>query len=334
MSIKITGIGVVGAFGSSLEEMVQSVARAESRPELLSWHEKHQMEVFKAKTARIAEFFPKNLLRRTDHFSRMALLATSLVLEKKGKKEKWSGDDTGIIVATGYGSIGSTCRFKDSVFASEDKGPSPLLFSRSVHNQAASHLAILLGITGPNLTVSQHYLSFHSAIQTACLWLAEHKVKRVLVGGVDEFDTVLAYSRKRFINNNLGNCSDPALQDHQSIPGEGASFFLLEQGGSPKGPMLDIPRIGRTTGSNFKLPENRGTTIYYDCSRTSPPIIQEKSRQLDPRSFYGEFPTAAALDLAFALAITPVGQSISCIQMTGEKCYGIIQATATQPMII
>ncbi|WP_457576421.1 beta-ketoacyl synthase N-terminal-like domain-containing protein [Desulfomarina sp.] len=328
MSWKISGIGVTGAFGSSLKEMTEAVSRAERKPDLLSWDDKHHMEVFKAKTAEIAKFFPKNLLRRTDHFSKMALLASSLAFEKCENREEWSGDDTGIIVATGYGSIGSTCRFKDSVFASNDKGPSPLLFSRSVHNQAASHLAILLGITGPNLTISQHYLSFHSAMQTACLWLMEQKVKRVLVGGIDEFDPVLAYSRKRFIQKKPADCSDPALQDYRSIPGEGAGFFLLEQGGGKKGSILEIPRIDRTSGNNFVFPKNQGTTVCYDCSRTTPSCIKKKSRQADPRRFYGEFPTAAALDLAFAMATTPGGQEISCIQMTGERRYGIIQARA------
>ncbi len=357
MSCKITGIGVVGAFGTSLKEMVESVTQAESRPELLSWHEKHHMPVFKAKTGGIAEFFPKNLLRRTDHFSKMALLAASLAIQKYEEREKCSGDDTGIIVATGYGSIASTCRFKDSVFASEDKGPSPLLFSRSVHNQAASHLAILLSITGPNLTVSQHYLSFHSAIQTACLWLAERRVKRVLVGGIDEFDTILAYSRKRFIKNNMGKYADPALQDHNSIPGEGAGFFLLEENKRKKGSTLKMPVIGRVTQKSFERKEKLGKTICYDYSRSEavmdkpawldPMARKQQSnvdptaatrfsdkqdRQTDPRRFYGEFPTAAALDLAFALATTPTGQSVSCIQITREKCYGVIQTTATQPI--
>ena len=325
MSCIITGIGVVTTLGSNMKEITGLITHGENRPDHPHLQKNGQAELFKAKTDKITDFFPKKLLRRTDHFSKMALLAASLAIEDSGESRKnWSGDETGIIIATGYGSINSTCLFKDSIFASSDKGPSPLLFSRSVHNQAASHLAILLGITGPNLTVSQHYLSFHCAMQTAFLWLTEKRVRRVIVGGVDEYNDVLAYCRKRFLQTDIKKTADPSLQDNTCIPGEGAGFFLLEESDTKKGPVLDMVVIGRKTDKLSADTRKQRKTVCYDCSRPSSVMSEKDTGNRDPRRFYGEFPTAAALDLAYALCSAPGGQDISSIQITGGQNYGII----------
>ena len=326
MSRILTGIGTVTALGSRIKEITGAINHGEKLPGYLPLRENGQAESFKAKTDQLTDFFPKKLLRRTDHFSKMALLAASLAIEDSGEnKTTWSGDKTGLIIATGYGGIHSTCRFKDSIFASHDKGPSPLLFSKSVHNQAASHLAILLGITGPNLTISQHYLSFHCAMQTAFLWLAEKRVERVIVGGVDEYDEVLAYCRKRFLQTDMEKSADPALQNNTCIPGEGAGFFLLEESEIKRGPIVDMVLIGRKPVNLPSYTHRQRQIICYDCSRpSSSKDTATGSGDIDPRRFYGEFPTAAALDLAFALHSTPSGRDISSIQITGEQNYGII----------
>jgi hypothetical protein len=161
-------------------------------------------------------------------------------------------------------------------------------------------------------------------MQTAFLWLSEERVRRVIVGGVDEYDDVLAYSRKRFLQINMEKLADPALQDSTGTPGEGAGFFLLEKSGEKKGMVLDRPFIGKQTDKLSAEPRKQKKTVCYDCSRPSSIMNGKDTGIINPRHFYGEFPTAAALDLAFALCSVPSGEDISCIQITGEQRFGII----------
>lgn len=289
-----------------------------------------EIECFKADHQPLVNFLPKNRLRRTDHFSQLSLLATFLALKNCNlTPDDIAGDETGIIIATGYGATGSTCSFKDSIFESGDIGPSPIMFTKSVHNQASSHLAIQLGITGPNLTISQHYLSFHAALQTACIWLEENRVKRIIVGGVDEFGDILGYSRHRFLHVQCQENDCPALQNKNNIPGEGAGFFIVEKRAHRGAPTIELPIIGKRDKNDLYQHFAADRTIYYDNTNVTTPAESCSKNNLsqseNPRRLYGEFPTAPAIDFGYAIATATKGQSISCTQITSENHFGTIK---------
>jgi 3-oxoacyl-[acyl-carrier-protein] synthase II len=72
-----------------------------------------------------------------------------------------------------------------------DACASPTLFSNSVHNAAAGHISIMLGLDGPCLTVSQFEMSGPSGLLSAIQWLKEERVEQVLLGAVEEYCDVL-----------------------------------------------------------------------------------------------------------------------------------------------
>ena len=168
-------------------------------------------------TSSLADYLPKKSLRRIDHFSRMALLAAGKAM-KDTDPSLFLKENTGVIMATGFGALKTTFAFLDSYIEKGDKLASPTHFSNSVHNAAAAHVSICYGIKGPNLTVSQFDMSFFSALTTAGAWLETEKVETVLLGTSDVFCEVLGYCINKFSS---------IKGDYSYSFGEGAAFFLL-----------------------------------------------------------------------------------------------------------
>ncbi|MBF0395854.1 MAG: beta-ketoacyl synthase chain length factor [Desulfobacterales bacterium] len=263
MKIAIQGIGMVGGFGSI------------------------------ADTDQLSSFLSKKELRRIDHFSKMALLASFLSIEDSKNISK---KRIGLIVATGYGPTQTTFSFLDSFIDSSDINSSPTLFSNSIHNSAAAHISISLKINGPTLTVSQQDFSVPSALITACQWINDDLVDSVLFGGVDEYGQIIEYCQKRFFEE--GICG-------YSKVGEGACFFVLTKDICSQSPYAYITDVafGHFKDKNVVCIKNG----YYDW-------------------LYGKFPTSQAFDMAIAALIIRYNklQNICCIKTCNSRISSII----------
>lgn len=230
--LKIQGIGPVGAFGAGWDEW-RAALKGEKKvvPELTEIETDqggYNLPTFRASTKTLAGFSTSRQLRRLDHFSRMALLGAYLACENSGPE--LIGERTGLIVASTYGATATTFSFLDSVIKDGDALASPTLFSNSVHNAAAAHIAKHLKITGPNLSLTQGHLSVPMALLTAAQWLAERQVDTVLCGFVDEYCEVLGYCWQSYLNRKKATTK----KNHDSNPklcgpGEGSIFFRLSR---------------------------------------------------------------------------------------------------------
>ncbi len=167
-------------------------------------------------------------LRRADRFSQMAVLAAWDALHDSGVRVEDPGR-VAVILATAFGPHVTTFKFLDDILNFGDAGTSPTTFSHSVHNAAASYVALALGLRGPALTLAQFSFPFHEALRLADCWLAEDRCDYALVGALDELGSVLQYvcSRK------LATAADGRIQpfslasEPAVVPGEGSAFFLL-----------------------------------------------------------------------------------------------------------
>lgn len=232
MRIVVKGLGVVGGFGCGVGDMEQALSGAGSRRGSITVTAAHgpiDLCAFRADTSRLKEFVPARTLRRIDHYSRLGLLGSCLALADAGLSET-DRQRLGVVIASGYGATGITFAFLDSFFRDGDICASPTHFANSVHNAAAANVSIVLGVTGPTLTVSQFDLSVPSALSTARLWLAEGRVDRVLFGAVDELSELTAYIWYR----QHGIPSPAAMTplrtgEETAVPGEGAAFLLLSR---------------------------------------------------------------------------------------------------------
>ena len=188
MRIAIQGIGVAGGFGCGAVPLRRALLSGESKPQnilLEAESHNHEFPVYLCDTSRLADFVNKRALRRVDHFSRMAVLASVLALEDAGMLQE-DHQNFAVVVASGYGATRTTFSFLDSAIDDGDACASPTLFSNSVHNAAAAHISILLKANGPNVTVSQFEMSVPSALLAASQLLQRKDADGVIFGAVDE----------------------------------------------------------------------------------------------------------------------------------------------------
>lgn len=358
MRMRIRGVGAVGGFGagrSALESVLAGgictpvlEARSQGGPE---W------AYYRASTDELERFAPKRLLRRMDHFSRLALLCACLALEDAGLEpfDKSVNAGLSVMVASGWGALRTTFSFLDSV-AEEDKHASPTHFSNSVHNAAAANIAIMLGATGPSLTVSQFGLSAQSALISAAAMLAAGRAERVLFGAVDEWCDVLGYCRERYFGSEAGEVRPWDFETHSALAGEGAAFFLLEPESTPEGPygsLLDV-RLG-TMGEQERLALPDGPLIlgadgHVACGQAYADVLHDHGGDVAAYApLHGSLPSAAALDMAVAAvsvasdtfqagpdkgggmrSTSLEGRPVTCLTLGEAESYGLLTVGRSQ----
>ena len=309
MRTAIRGIGVVGGFGCGADKLHSALISRQNTPQTVRVKANGReidMPVFLCDTTPLEGFVHKKALRRVDHYSSMAVLGSYLALEDAGMLQN-NHQRMAVVIATGYGATRTTFSFLDSIFADGDACASPTLFSNSVHNAAAAHIAILLKASGPNLTVSQFELSVPSALLSACQWLEDRQIDAVLFGGVDEYCDVLGYSWQRFFGSTQNTCIEPLNWDLQSaVAGEGSAFFLLtrDDGDQPKYGFIADIQTGHISNGG---PDIAGDTILFLgadghklCGPLYPHHISEGTRAASYTPLYGSFPVNTAFDMAIA----------------------------------
>jgi len=230
--ITVQGLGVVGGFGAGIQAFTRALESGQSPRSALSvptGSGPMELSALMADTAPLKDLVPPKALRRMDHFTRMGLLGAHLALADAGLGS--SGlEGLAVVLASGYGATATTYALLDSIIADGDTGSSPTHFSSSLHNACPANIAILLGATGPNLTVSQFDLSVPSALLSAQRWLLDGRVDRVLFGAVDELSDLTAYTwwRQRGAPRAEPMAPLRALEE-TAIPGEGAAFLVLSR---------------------------------------------------------------------------------------------------------
>jgi len=303
---QIQGIGVVGGFGAGIEALESVLTRQRPRVDFLAETDPQPLgglPYVAADTRRLHDFFPARVLRRIDAFSRMAVLAAVLALKDAGIPV--DKDRLGIVVASGYGAARTTFAFLDSILENGDACASPTHFSGSVHNAAAAHIAILLGVCGPNLTVSRCDMSMPDALGTALEWLSENRVSSVLVGGVDEWCPVLGHCRQRFSPDWSNTPVQPLDPGQNTVRlAEGAAFFLLSRIPSAATPygFLESAATGDLFPSGPPLPRDAFLVLGADGDRTAgrhyARWIPQEREVASYTPYYGSLPVGMGFDMA------------------------------------
>jgi 3-oxoacyl-[acyl-carrier-protein] synthase II len=171
-------------------------------------------------------------VRRSDHLSKMAVLAAADALNDGGM-----GDvipkKIGVIVASAFGPHVTTFDFLDDFLDHGDAAVSPTTFSNSVHIAPASYISMSMNIKGPTLSVTQFRFSFQAALQLAQTWLDQRRCDHVLLGAVEQYGDVLGYVMDHKLTSAADGRIKPfAFKPTCQIPGEGAVFFLVSNGNS------------------------------------------------------------------------------------------------------
>jgi len=358
MTIVIRGIGVVGGFGCGVDALREALAGRLPRPEPYAigvGAKRREIRAFQADLSPLEAFMAPRALRRIDRYSRIGLLGSHLALADAGDADA-SREGLGIVLASGSGATGIAFAHLNSFARDGDICASPTHFANSLHNSAASNISIVLGATGPNLTVSQQRLSVPSALVTARQWILEGRVGRVLFGVIDELSELTAYAWFRERGAPAASAMTPLRTSADTaIPGEGAAFFLLTGGDGGDGgyATLDDAVTGWPPDGNLVPPgaalvvlgadgrpeegrgyaaraANRRVACYspvYGCTDAAPAFDMAAAALMakDGRVFAS--PGGDAIDFAATVpaAGEPLGGSvINCLTLTSGDGYGLI----------
>ena len=191
--------------------------------------EKHSESQFWAIEPKYKGMVPLNLLRRMSKSVRMGV-GTALPLINE------FDDIEGVIIGSANGSIKKSISFLNQIVEYDEGTLTPTDFVQSTSNSIAGTLALMGKITGYNNTHVNNGIAFESALLDAFLLFEEGKVKRLLLGGVEEIsqanyniDVLRGMFKKEAVN------SDTLLSSgtEGTVSGEGASMFVVDACQSP-----------------------------------------------------------------------------------------------------
>jgi 3-oxoacyl-[acyl-carrier-protein] synthase II len=235
--IAVTGIGVISSLGVGRDAFWEGVRTGRSGIKRIT---RFDTAAFQSNIAAwIDDFHPEQFMpprsyRRMSPLSRMAVAAAVEAIGDSGiNLGKTDRERIAVIMGTAYGSSSMVDEFFKGRLREGPRGAHPFIFPETVPNAPASHIAIFLGINGPNSTFCQNALSGESAIMYARNLLLRDCADVVLVGGADEiskmeyscYDAVLALNRVRV---DEGDTIRP-LRGGGLVLGEGAGVLVMER---------------------------------------------------------------------------------------------------------
>jgi 3-oxoacyl-[acyl-carrier-protein] synthase II len=227
--MKIAGIGMVCSEGQGINALEKALQRGWKGPGMVATPHIPGGS-YPAYLVDFAGLPDKSLLkkiRRSDAVSKMSVLAAADAVADSGVRDL-AQKKVGIILATAFGPHVTTFNFLDDILDHGDAAVSPTTFSNSVHNAAASYIAMSLDIKGPTMTITQFQFSFQSGLQLAQAWLDQGRCDYVLAGGVDQYGDVLGYVADfKLTTAKDGKIRPFTFNPTCQVPGEGAAFFLL-----------------------------------------------------------------------------------------------------------
>jgi len=170
-----------------------------------------------------------SMIRRTDRYIQLALLGAYQAVGQE-KLDK----DTALYMASGQGNLAVFKRLRDQRYIHKQP-PKPVDFINSLSNTSGFYVAQFFGLHGKNLNVSRHGLVVENIFMLAQADLELGREKQVLLGGVDELQEPLAFTRRT-----LGLCDETPL-------GEGSNWLLLSA--QRKGALASIELLNKQMDS-------------------------------------------------------------------------------------
>lgn len=203
MSIVISGLGVVmsGAWGSDEAEALFS--KADPRPadvdRSAGYHrDGGARKALLVESGRVGEWLKPMAGRRMSPASRFAVCASLMAVRDAGMEPDGGQGKTAVVLGTTYGAAFITEKILRQILIENPESVSPALFTESVANAPAAQIALAVGATGANNTVTQRQVSVIAALNQASGLLRRGAAERVFVGAVDEMSPLLHAILDRF----------------------------------------------------------------------------------------------------------------------------------------
>lgn len=246
VEIAVTGMGSVSPFGMGVKAFWDNLisdrsAVAEVTDENLRRWTKVGARVpeFQA-----TEFLSKKVVRNTDYFTQIALIAAEEALKDAGLLKndgeafgkEVDRNRVGTAIGTAFGGIQSLEEASEKLATGRAKRVGPRMISKSIPNAAASTIAIQYGFRGPSNTYVTACAASANAVGESVYWFFRNDVDYILAGGVDSLWSNVFLSGL----GDAGALATKGPEDFSTwsrpfdkertgmVMGEGAGLFVLE----------------------------------------------------------------------------------------------------------
>jgi 3-oxoacyl-[acyl-carrier-protein] synthase II len=193
--IAVTGMGAVTPFGLGVTTFWSALMESRSA---IHQTEDEQLARYAPVIAQIHDFQPANhlprkLVKDTDRFAQLALIAAAEALMDAGLKSStdgsWAsgvdGDSVGIAVGSALGGVQTLDAAAGALSQNPEGRVSPRVVPKSLPNAAAGALAIHHGARGPVMTTTTACAAAANAIGEGMHWLLRGDAEVVLAGGAE-----------------------------------------------------------------------------------------------------------------------------------------------------
>jgi 3-oxoacyl-[acyl-carrier-protein] synthase II len=235
-NVFITGMGVITPIGLSTTEYMKNLLSGKSGVQPFAPLE--ELHIRPKKAAFVENFNPKELMpeinaRRLSRYVQFAYAAAKSTLLDSGINP----DDVdplrkGLMFSTVRGSYDTTIQFLETLYTRGPGMVSPLKFSQTVMNAAATPVSLKYKLKGPGTVITGI-----SPIPFAFRTMRSGKADFILAGGVDVIsflDPFIALDRENLLahkENGVEENSYPMDRRRNGfVYGEAAAFILLERG--------------------------------------------------------------------------------------------------------
>ncbi|MFD3536170.1 beta-ketoacyl synthase N-terminal-like domain-containing protein [Streptomyces sp. NPDC058664] len=188
--VVVTGFGVITSAGEGAEALWEAYAAGRRQGAV-----EDGLRVARVEFDRSVVGTPRER-RRMDKVSQLAVASCRAALEAAGADGDAAGlAATGVVLGTAIGPMESSERFTVPVLSEGVQEANPAVFTNTVYNGAAGHVAMALGTRGPASTLTSGHAAGAAALGVAYDMLRAGRVERVLVPAVEAFSpaTLAAY---------------------------------------------------------------------------------------------------------------------------------------------
>lgn len=240
--VVVTGMGVVSCFGNDVDHFYQQLLAGKSGIVPI---QSFPVEDYPTRFAGVVpDFDPGDLMdkkqaRRVDPFIRYTVVAGKKALAMAGLHkedlEKLKKERCGVIIGSGMGGMTMFYEGVDTIITKSYRRLTPFFIPYIITNMGGALLAIDLGFTGPNYSISTACATSNYCIQAAAEQIRQGKVDLMLCGGAEApispvglsgFVSIRALSTRNDAPEKASRPWDKARDGF--VMGEGAGVLVLE----------------------------------------------------------------------------------------------------------
>jgi 3-oxoacyl-[acyl-carrier-protein] synthase II len=237
--VVITGIGMLTPIGTTNEFWKNCLSHVSgiSKFKQLEAHTFETKLCGKVNFNLFHQYMPPTVLRRTDRFVHLGLTATHMAL-KDARLDTTSThpDSIGVCIGSGLGGIPF---HEEQILAACNKGfrrMYPLTIPKVSPNSVSTHISVMYGLKGPNLTISTACASSSHAIGQAYKLIQQGETRLMITGGAEApltpF-TFAAYEALQLLSSHQNDPADAVKPFDRERDGfvlsEGAAILILEE---------------------------------------------------------------------------------------------------------